>query len=249
MNTREKLEIVCAKAWPAVVEEPLGEWTLRWADGFTGRANSALAVGDPGRPVREALEAVCDFAHARGIPPAVQVLEDSELEREVAAAGWREQVEHAAGYRVSVLTGPLPSGPSRGAEVLDQATPEWWELAENTTEPSPAQRHVVTTGKVGYGVVTADGTTAGAVRGAIVDGWLHVARLAVAPAFRRRGLATTVLHALADWGRAHGADKWVLQVAAGNTGALALYSALGCSEHHRYRYWGPAPRTCEDRQS
>ncbi|SFQ35257.1 hypothetical protein SAMN05421854_11127 [Amycolatopsis rubida] len=138
MNSREKLEIVCAKAWPAVVEEPLGDWTLRWADGFTGRANSTLAVGDPGRPVPDALAAACDFAHDRGIPPAVQVLKDSDLERAVAAAGWREQVEHAAGHQVSVLTGPLPSGPSRGAEVLDQASPEWWDLAENTTEPSSA---------------------------------------------------------------------------------------------------------------
>ncbi|WP_033293288.1 GNAT family N-acetyltransferase [Amycolatopsis jejuensis] len=249
MNPREKLEVVCAKAWSPVVEEPLGEWVLRWADGFTGRANSARAVGDPGIPVPSALDAVCEFAHAHGIPAAVQVLEGSELEREVATAGWREQVEHAAGYRVSVLTGPLPSGPFPDADVLDEPTPEWWELTEGTAAPSSAQRHVVTAGKVGYGVVAADRVTAGAVRGAIVDGWLHVARLAVAPSFRRRGLATTVLHALAAWGRAHGADQWVLQVAVGNAGALALYGALGCSEHHRYRYWGPGPGTCEDRQS
>ena len=248
MNAAEKLEIVCAKAWPALVEEPLGEWVLRWADGFTGRANSALAIGDPGRPVGDALRAVCDFAHARDIPPAVQVVENSRLEHAVAAEGWRERSEHAAGHRVVVLTGPLPSGPAPDAEVLDQPTPEWWELAEGTAAPGPAQRHVVTTGKVGYGVVRADGRTAGAVRGALVDGWLHVGRLAVAPGFRRRGLATTALGALAEWGRAHGAEQWILQVAAGNTGALALYSGLGCSEHHRYRYWGPAPGTCEDRE-
>ena len=248
MNAAEKLEIVCADAWPAVVEEPLGEWVLRWADGFTGRANSALAVGDPGRGVPAALDAVCDFAHVRGISPAVQVVENSDLERAVAAAGWRELVEHSAGHEVVVLTGPLPSGPAPDAEVLDQPTPAWWELAEGTAEPGPAQRYVVTTGKVGYGVVLADGVTAGAVRGALVDGWLHVGRLAVSPAFRRRGLATTVLNALADWGRAHGAEQWVLQVAAGNAGALALYSGLGCSEHHRYRYWGPARQTCEDRE-
>jgi GNAT superfamily N-acetyltransferase len=248
VNSREKLEIICAKAWPAPVEEPLGEWVLRWADGFTGRANSALAVGDPGRPVPEALRAVCDFAHARAISPVVQVLAGSELERAVAAAGWREQTQHAAGHEVAVLTGPLPSGPAPSAEVLDQPTSAWWELTEGTTAPSAAQRHVVTTGKVGYGVVTVDGTTAGVVRGALVENWLHVARLAVAPEFRRRGLATTVLRALAGWGRAHGADQWVLQVATGNAGALALYSALGCSEHHTYRYWGPAPQTCEDRE-
>ncbi|WP_344858855.1 GNAT family N-acetyltransferase [Amycolatopsis ultiminotia] len=249
MNDVEKLEVVCSRAWPPVVEEPLGQWRLRWAEGFTGRANSALAVGDAGRDAPTALAAVCDFAHARAIPPAVQVVEGSEQERAVAAAGWREQVEHAAGHRVSVLTGPLPSRPAPEADVLDEPTPQWWELTVGKPEPSVAERHVMATGKVGYGVVTADGVTAGAVRGAVVDGWLHVARLAVRPEFRRRGLATSVLYALAAWGRANGAQQWVLQVALDNTGALALYSALGCTEHHRYRYWGPGPRTCEDPQS
>ncbi|MBB4686119.1 GNAT family N-acetyltransferase [Amycolatopsis jiangsuensis] len=249
MYADEELEMVCSKAWPPVVGEPLGQWRLRWADGFTGRANSALAVGDPGMTVPAALAAVCDFAHARAIPPAVQVVQDSEQERAVAAAGWGEQVGHAAGHRVSVLTGPLPAGPGPGAEVLDGPTSQWWELTVGTSEPSVAERHVMTTGKVGYGVVSADGVTAGAVRGAIVDGWLHVSRLAVRPDFRRRGLARAVLYALAAWGRAQGAEQWVLQVAVDNTGALALYSGLGCTEHHRYRYWGPGQRTCEDPQS
>ncbi|WP_239154162.1 N-acetyltransferase [Amycolatopsis sp. FDAARGOS 1241] len=250
MNDSEMLELVCARAWPPVVDEPLGEWRLRWADGFTGRANSALAVGDPGRGVPAALAAVCDFAHDRRIPPVVQVIQDSDLERAVAAAGWAEWTEHPAGYQVSVLVGPLPDGPAGAAEVLDEPTSGWWELTAEHPEPGAAERHVLATGKIGYGVVdVAAGATAGAVRGAVVDEWLHVSRLAVRPEFRRRGLASALMNALASWGREHGADKWVLQVAVGNEGALQLYSALGCTEHHRYRYWGPGPGACEDAQS
>jgi GNAT superfamily N-acetyltransferase len=249
VNDSEKLEIVCARAWPPVVEHPLGQWRLRWADGFTGRANSALAVGDPGIDVPQALKAVCDFAHDQAIPAVVQVIEDSAVERAVAGAGWVEWTEHAAGHRVSVLTGPLPDGPAPDGEVLDEPTPAWWELTAGGREPGDAERHVLTTGKVGYGVVEVDGITAGAVRGAVVDGWLHVSRLAVRPDFRRRGLASALMHALAAWGREHGAGQWVLQVALDNAGALALYSGLGCTEHHRYRYWGPGPGACEDPQS
>jgi GNAT superfamily N-acetyltransferase len=309
VNASEKLEIVCARAWPPVVERPLGQWRLRWADGFTGRANSTLAVGDPGIGVSEALKAVCDFAHDQAIPAVVQVIEDAPVERAVAGAGWVEWTEHAAGHRVSVLTGPLPDGPApgrgvpdstapgsaapergmpdgevpgragpgragpgsagpgsagpgsagpgsavsdsaaQGGEVLDEPTPGWWELTVGSREPGEAERHVLTTGKVGYGVVEVDGVTAGAVRGAVVDGWLHVSRLAVRPDFRRRGLASALMHTLAAWGRGHGAGQWVLQVALDNAGALALYSGLGCTEHHRYRYWGPGPGACEDPQS
>src|SRR2546423_1084203 len=46
---------VCAEAWPAVVERPLGAWRLRAADGYTRLANSALATGDPGMAYPAAL--------------------------------------------------------------------------------------------------------------------------------------------------------------------------------------------------
>ena len=48
-----ELERVAAAHWRGTEEEWLGEWLLRAADGFTGRANSALPLGDPGRPLDE----------------------------------------------------------------------------------------------------------------------------------------------------------------------------------------------------
>ena len=44
-----ELERVAAAHWRGTEQEWLGEWLLRAADGFTGRANSALPLGDPGR--------------------------------------------------------------------------------------------------------------------------------------------------------------------------------------------------------
>lgn len=41
------LELAADEAWPAPTRERLGGWLLRSADGWTGRANSALPVGDP----------------------------------------------------------------------------------------------------------------------------------------------------------------------------------------------------------
>ena len=53
--TIAELEAVAAQGWRAPEEAPLGGWLLRAAEGFTGRANSALAVGDPGLPLADAL--------------------------------------------------------------------------------------------------------------------------------------------------------------------------------------------------
>ena len=44
----EDLEGAAALHWQAPETERLGDWLLRAAEGFTGRANSALPVGDPG---------------------------------------------------------------------------------------------------------------------------------------------------------------------------------------------------------
>ena len=250
MNAAEKLEITCSKAWPPLVEDPLGEWRLRWADGFTGRANSALAVGEAVSPLGEALRAVCDFAHDRAITPMVQVVRDSPNERAIAAAGWRPATGHGAGHEVVVLTAPLTTAPAvPGVTVGDEPAPGWWELAMRPEEDSPAARQVLTGGKIGYGVAVLDGVLAGVVRGALVDEWLHVGRLEVAPAFRRRGLASALMGAVQTWGAEHGARRAVLQVAEGNSGALALYAGLGYAPHHRYRYWVPAPGSCEDSTS
>ena len=98
-----RLENVCADAWPARVDRPLGAWRLRAAGGFTGRANSALAVGDPGVQVPAALETVRAFAAEHGVRPRVHVPVGSPWDRAVADAGWVLDAGHAAGAEVAVL--------------------------------------------------------------------------------------------------------------------------------------------------
>ncbi|WP_327024175.1 GNAT family N-acetyltransferase [Micromonospora sp. NBC_01739] len=66
-----ELELAADEAWPAPVRVRLGDWLLRAADGWTGRANSALPVGDPDRPLPAALNEVERWYAARGQPPLV----------------------------------------------------------------------------------------------------------------------------------------------------------------------------------
>ena len=67
----EDLERAAALHWQAPETEPLGEWRLRAAAGFTGRANSALPLGDPGLPLPEAVAAVEDWYRRRDLPPMI----------------------------------------------------------------------------------------------------------------------------------------------------------------------------------
>jgi N-acetylglutamate synthase len=237
-----RLEALCADAWPAVVDRPLGAWRLRAADGFTGRANSALAIGDPGMPLPAALDAVRAFALEHGIRARVQAPVGSPWDKAVAAQGWGLDVAHERGAEVAVLVAPLQGSRDPRVELPERPSDGWWRLGLGAL-PTAAQRHVLDPGgnpRTAFGQIAgADGTVIGSVRATVVEDHLHVSVLEVAPAARRQGLATALLASAAEWGRGHGARWAVLQVALHNAGAMALYDRLGYVEHHQYRYLVP----------
>jgi ribosomal protein S18 acetylase RimI-like enzyme len=235
------LERECADAWPALVDESLGQWRLRAAGGFTGRANSALPLGAPGVPMSDALTRVVEFAAANGIRPAAHVVVGAPMETDLAAAGWAIDQGRAGGAETIVMTGPLCSGTvPAGATVPDQPPARWWPLAVDASTPSPAQRHVLAgMPGLGFGTLARDGEVVGIVRGAVVGDLLHIARLVVAPTHRRQGLAIGLLAALAEWAGQRGIRRCALQVTTHNEAAISLYAKLRCRPHHRYRYWAP----------
>ncbi|MQA10464.1 MAG: GNAT family N-acetyltransferase [Pseudonocardiaceae bacterium] len=246
MDANLRLEHECADAWPALIDRPLGEWRMRASDGFTGRANSTLAAGDPGMPVEDALDEAVRFAVDHGITPSAQVVMGTETEEEIEKVDWVVNIEHAAGAEVSVLTGRLDGltwPPVSGVSVDPTPSAQWWQLAAGTAEPTRAQRQVLGTGRsIGFGSAWRDGQVVAVVRGALVGDLLHIASLSVMPEYRRQGIAAGLLGSLAEWAVERGATRCAAQVAVHNTPALQLWSVLGCAEHHRYRYWKPAPR-------
>jgi ribosomal protein S18 acetylase RimI-like enzyme len=242
-----RLESLCAEAWPALVDRPLGAWRLRAANGFTGRANSCLAVGDPGMPIDDALAVVREFAAAHeGVPPRVQTPVGSPWSTAVQRAGWVLDGAHDAGPEVAVLVADLTLLTGADGRVpvclTDRASSTWWDFSEGGG-PTPAQRHVLDPGPGGPPTVfgLAGPEALGAVRGALVEDHLHLSRLRTAPAARRTGVGTALTAAVARWALARGAKWAVLQVALRNTSARTFYERLGCTEHHRYHYLTPAP--------
>ncbi|WP_091450599.1 GNAT family N-acetyltransferase [Actinokineospora iranica] len=234
MDSIDELETVCADAWPPLVETRLGDWRLRAAGGYTGRANSALICGSPGVRTPVALDTVVEFASRHGIRPYAQVVTGSRWEAEFAAAGWAVNLAHPKGAESAVLTSPLVvAGP--GAEVFSSLPAEWPAAGELTA----AQRHVLTSGpKVGFATVRGAGRVVGVARGCVVGEWLHISVLEVEPEWRGRGLGRFLLAGLDVWGAEAGAVRRVLQVSVDNVGALGLYAGLGYRRSHCYRYWG-----------
>src|SRR5580693_4508172 len=107
MQTMTDLERVAAAHWRGTEEERLGGWLLRAAGGFTGRANSALPLGDPGLPLDDALAAVTRWYRDRGLTPMIAVPAPLDADADADADGDGELDEHLA--RRSWLTRPGPA--------------------------------------------------------------------------------------------------------------------------------------------
>ncbi|MFC7660086.1 hypothetical protein ACFQV8_32105 [Pseudonocardia benzenivorans] len=116
-----RLENLCADAWPAVTERRLGAWRLRAAGGFTGRANAALAIGDPGVGTAAALARVRGFAEEHAIAARVLTPVGSPWSRAVEAQSWVPDAGYLPGPVVSVQVlacdAVADSPPSRSTSV------------------------------------------------------------------------------------------------------------------------------------
>lgn len=251
------VELAANEAWPAPVQQRLGDWLLRAAGGWTGRANSALAVGDPGHPLSAAIDEVERWYAARRQPAMVNV--PLPLARPVNDAlddrGWDTLapvlVQTAPVSAILAATSGDGTDPADGwpdplppVELATTASPGWLALVAGRKQGLPdAARHVLTavdqirfahlyapTGRSGTPELI--GIARGAVTGS--GRWLGLSLIEVVPAARRRGVARHLVRALAEWAHPLGATDAYLQVVRENVAATTLYRRLGFRTHHTY---------------
>ncbi|MEU8539162.1 GNAT family N-acetyltransferase [Streptomyces sp. NPDC048717] len=238
-----ELARVTARGWQPLESEPLGEWTLRAAAGFTRRANSVLPLGDPGLPLDAALDRVREWYATRGLPAYVQAATGAEGTQEVLCAelerrGWVREV--SAEVRVAGLA-PLADTGADLAEVrLDRSVDApWLARYQRSAEPGPHVTKVLGSGpSVWFASVAGTEDVPAAIGRCVVDGrWAGFMAVEVATGERRRGLATAVMTALARRALEEGASAAWLQVESDNDGARALYDGMGFTVHHHYHHY------------
>jgi N-acetylglutamate synthase len=208
--------------FPGLETERLGDWVLRTIPVIEGRlvkrANSALAMGDPGIAVEDAAERVRAFYTALERPVLAQVERDSEVSEALSGLGWTTVPRGDADFLMGSVARALRRIRSPEEGVVRMSTiPE----SVSGTRPVQAEARI---GDTARGLATLDGD------------WLGLHRVEVDPGHRRRGLATALLAELLDWGASLGATTAWLHVEVDNDPALALYEALGFRTHHSCRY-------------
>jgi len=245
-TSAEELEQLAARAWVADWET-LGAWTLRSGGGFTGRANSCLAVGDPGLPLELALDRVVTHAAEHGIPVRVQVVEGSDEERALRRLGWVETYVRTAVLVVRLSTWLGEEALDGQVEVAEEWTPAW-EEAYHRSRPSAADpalvRWILTSAPPrAFAGLPHGGRLVSIGRGQVARDWVGFSAVWTDPEHRGHGMATRVMRSLGHWAARLGARSGYVQVEAENEAALRTYERLGFLPHHRYLYLAPEGQT------
>ncbi len=236
-----RLERIMLATWPPLETAERSGWVLGANGGFTGRANSLTVIDHhDGDDIADLISWMEAWYRDRGAVPAARITPISTgvgaaLER-TAYGWWRPGANVMAGD-----LGPLcAAAVSHGYEVVGAATADdaWLDvsghdefgrsvLSQMYDGVAPASFHAT---------VTRDGEAVAIGRGVVADGHLAIYGMETVPEHRRRGLARTVIGALARWAADQGATRTTLQVEVGNDGAHALYERMGLSDIYEYSY-------------
>ncbi len=244
--------MMALSAWPARESRELDGWQLRRHTVPSRRVNSVWPNAWGGAiPLAVKLEKVEAYYAAENQPARYQICP-------AALPQGLDDVLEARGYRVDAPTAVQVAQ----VENVLEASQAYARVFENETRiseklsmdwvaaycevqgapESEAGHRRSALGLVErpsiYVQIDLDDKPVAVGRGVLDDQWLGIFSMATHERYRRRGLATAVIHALSGWGQGKGVKNLYLQVMDVNTGALALYSNLGFETlyHYHYRY-------------
>jgi ribosomal protein S18 acetylase RimI-like enzyme len=244
MTLAVDLDDLMRQGWPAHAEVSVDGWIARLSGGVTQRANSVLPRTAPA-DLAANLDRVERLYAEHGIATTFQVgpnAQPADLDEVLADRGYRIQsrtsIEVAS---VDDVLAALADAETATVRTFAEPEPDWMDLwwsvdgRGDDTARTTAQR-ILTGGPATYAVRYDEKGPSAIGRMALVGDWAGLYCLAVRADRRRQGQAGSIIRALVESARDHGAARIWLQVLADNHGARALYTRLGFRTAAWYHY-------------
>lgn len=238
-----ELEQVALNAWAPFQQIFFDGWVLRFANGYTKRANSANLCA----PIETDPAALADYVETqyrgRNQMPIFRIIEHP-LARRVDE--YLAQRNYAMLDRTHVMTCPVQD--FRGQEIdvqihtLDEDAwlTHYTALTEVQTAPRAHRQilqNIIPTHW--FATVEARDSTVACGLGILDRGYFGFFDIITARAARRQGYATRLLAGLVKYAKENGAHTLYLQVVERNMPARQLYQKLGFTD--AYSYWYRVP--------
>ena len=243
--TVRRLEELAFRGWPALETRDRAGWRLRFADGYTKRANSINSLDKDAQTDLSTLQSLEAAYRARNQAPVWRLtpLAPPAMDGILSARGYRT-IE-----RSLLQVCPLHAGFTAAPEVRIHAepTPAWIEAFCIHSPVRPEHRDTMRrmlaaiAKPAGFAFVEAAGRPLAMAIGAVEGDHMGLFDVLVMPEARRRGLARKITESLYAWAWGHGARFAYLQVVATNQAAMPLYAAQGFRTAYAYEYRIPPP--------
>ncbi|MBN2753840.1 MAG: GNAT family N-acetyltransferase [Candidatus Goldbacteria bacterium] len=235
----QKIEDISFNAMPALKQVMYDGWLLRFAGGYTRRANSVNPLYHSNIETLSKIK-YCEQAYQRENLPLIFKM------TEIARPGELDSVLEGQGYKksdsVSVQTAAIAGiKPDIEAEEMvvpdDKWTQEYLKMAGYDIKFMKTVQTLAasTISEKAFMRITVKDETVAVGYAAVEDGFTGIYDLAVTQKYRQKGYGRQMMFNLLEFGRKNGAQKAYLQVIETNKPALALYSSLGFKE--AYKYW------------
>lgn len=227
-------------ALPALQTVLCDGWILRFANGYSRRANSVSLLYQGDRSIEEKI-ATCEGLFRARKQKVVFKLTPSPCPANL------DEVLHSKGYveegRTSVQLADLSQVPEPGlaAQISDSPTPEWFDNYCNMNQVEDRHRRTLeqmlpnVTGKTAFTSLVRDGKVVACGLGVLAGLYVGLYDIITDPAWRNQGLGHALVLNILAWAKQNGARTAYLQVVATNAPALRLYSKVGFKE--AYQHW------------
>lgn len=236
----QSIEELSLNAWTSLQTLLVDGWVLRFANGYTKRANSVNPLYASTRDVEEKIR-FCEEVYRRKNLPVVFKMTAAALPADLDA------LLDARGYEVdsptSVQTMDLrDTNPPRDAKLDATVTDDWLADFCRLSGISDARKSTLRQMLVNiipqkcFAALGQDGRTIACGLGVLQGEFIGFYDIVTDTSFRNQGYGKRLMQSLLAWGKQNGARRAYLQVMLNNSPALNLYAQLGFKQVYEYWY-------------
>lgn len=241
-NLIERIEEAALNAWPAPHQVIYDGWFLRFASGYSKRANSINPLYKSSIPIAEKM-AYCERVYElAGLPPLYRLADPFVPEGLIAA------LEEAGyiGFDPTLVLGReihFMDGLPDTVDFRKMEKDAWLCLRADLTGTSLAKwkKHgeilkTILPRKILLGLY-AEGKPVACGMGVVEGSLIGFFSILTNASERKKGFGRMMMMALTNWGVNEGADFGYLQVEGDNEPATAMYARLGFDLCYKYQYY------------
>lgn len=234
------IEARMLRAWPALETEQIGGWQMRFANGYSKRANSVTPMTDGASLDDQQLQRIEQAYRTRGIKPTVRIFpfSDAALDNRLSERSYSlvdptvamlAALDKKYGIDPRVTFLPRVTDPWAAANASayggEKSNHDHLFAILSRIEQPAAFATLSDNGiDCAWGIAVAD------------SGFVGLQDIVVSPQARGRKIGRALVQSLIAWGQTQKAARAYLHRLASNEPARALYAGLGFSDAYSLHY-------------